>query len=290
MIRRAALLAAAALLAGCGEDADRPDPQTIVEAARTTDGKGGVHVVFEARIDIEGAPRAVEFRGVGDEDRRARTAEYEIDLSSIAALDPSIGSPEDWRGAMVKRGPVAWARLGVLDNVLTQLGFRRGSWIEMDLRQRPDPRTELGRSLAQLNEQDPGQLLDYAHAAEATERVGEESVAGVPTVRYRGTVALDDVAGALPPDERAAVQENADRVRRATGDDELPIDVWIGRDALIRRIRLRYDFERNPDTGRKLDAEVEATAELSGFGRRVVPRVPPDDEVVDVAELVEAAE
>jgi hypothetical protein len=285
-----ALLAAVAAVAGCGGEAGKPDPQTIVQAARTTDGKGGVHVVFEATLDIEDAPRSIEFRGEGDEDRRARSSEYDVDFSSLAALDPSAGSPDDWRGAVVKRGPVAWAKLGVIDELLTQLGFRAGSWIEMDLRRRPDSRTELGRSLAQLNEQDPGQLLDYVHAAEATERVGEETVAGVRTVHYRGRVVLDDVVAALPSEERAAVQENVERVMEGIGGDELPIDVWIGRDALIRRIRLHYDFERNPQTGQRLDAELEATADLSGFGRRVVPRVPPDEEVVDVAELIEAAE
>lgn len=290
MTRRAALVAAVVALAGCGGETETPDPETIVQAARTTDGRGGVHVVFRAALTVEGVPQTVEFRGEGDEDRRARTSNYELDLSDFAELDDSVGSPKDFRATMVKRGPVAWMRLGLLDRLLPTLGFAEGKWLQVDLRQRAESRTAAGRLFAQLNEQQPGLLLDYVHAAEATERVGEETLAGVPTIRYRGRVVLDDLATKLPPDERVAVQNNANRVRETTGDDEVPIDVWIGRDALIRRIRLRYDIERSPRTNQEVDGQLEATVDLSGFGRRVVPRVPPEGQVVSVAELIEGLE
>ena len=294
MSARAAVLAigavAAAALPGCGAP-EKADPDTITQAARVTDDRGGVHLAFEAKLDIEGAPKVVTMRAEGDEDRRARTATYEVDMSEFTELDPeAAGSPDLWRGSMIRRGPVAWIRLGLLENVFDQVGFERARWLETDLGQPVDKSSELGRSLAELNEQDPGQILDYVHAAEATERLGEETVAGVRAVRYRGRVVLDEVAARLPPGERAAVQANSDRVKRATGEDEVPVDVWIGADGLIRQVRLNYDFDRNPETNQKLDAELTATVHLSGFGRRVRARVPPRESVVTVPELVQASE
>jgi hypothetical protein len=58
----------------------------------------------------------------------------------------------------------------------------------------------------------------------------------------------------------------------------------------MRRLELRYEVERNPETGEPFDARVSARADLSGFGRTVAARPPPASQVVSVAELAEALE
>lgn len=292
-MRRAATAACtvAALLSACGADGgEKPDPETIVRAAQITEARGGVHIVYEGTMKSDQIPDDISFRSEGNEDRRARAAEYDVDLSEFAALDDSLGAADDLRARSIKRGAVQWVRLPALDELVTSLGFPDESWIEMDLRQQRESSSEVGAAIAQMNEQDPGQVLDYVHVAEATERVGEETVAGMPVTHYRGKVVLAEVVRELPADERPATRAGVERVRRATGEDELPIDVWIDEDALIRRIRLHYDFERNPETGAEFQLQLEVTADLSGFGVRVDPRVPRGAEVVKVTELVEAAE
>jgi hypothetical protein len=214
-------------------------------------------------------------------------------MSSLASVDPEFEEfdADQLRGEVVKRGPVAWIRLPMLNEALATLGLPAGGWVEIDRRQQVDARSEAARSLAQINETDPGQLVDYVHAAEATERLGEETVNGVRARHYRGTIELDDVVRNAPRAERPGVEANLDVVRRGTGKDRLPIDVWIGDQALIHRIRLVYDFKRNPETGAgRLNLKLIATADLSDFGRRVVARPPPESNVVTVAELVDAAE
>jgi glycosyltransferase involved in cell wall biosynthesis len=85
----------------------------------------------------------------------------------------------------------------------------------------------------------------------------------------------------------------ADALNRAFARTGGEIMGWINSDDMLlpgALAAVARHFERNPETGQEIELQVEATANLSGFGRRVAPRVPPEGEVVTVAELVEAAE
>jgi hypothetical protein len=85
-------------------------------------------------------------------------------------------------------------------------------------------------------------------ASSETERIGREDVRGVPTVRYRLTVACDGAQLAC--------------------DGMAPVDVWIDEDGLLRRI------ETADDVG-------EATIEFFDFGAAVEIEPPSEDEVID---------
>ena len=280
-------------LAGCGSEGDggeAADPEAIRRAAGATEAKGGVRLEFSGTMEAKGIPDDIEFRGEGTENRRARTADYEVDLSALAKLDPEFGSTEGLRGRIMKRGPTTWIQLPFFNDIVEQIGFPGVRWVETDSREKIAQDSEIARTLAPMNQQDPGQLLDYVPAAETEERLGEETVGGAKTTHYRGRIVLDEIVRRLPAEERAGVEYNLDQVRRGTGEDEVPIEAWIDDAGLLRRLRMNYRFERNPETGAPFDAELVLNTELSDFGVRVEPREPAEDETVRIAEIVKAAE
>ena len=99
----------------------------------------------------------------------------------------------------------------------------------------------------------PEKLLALLRAAsQETERVGEEDIRGESTVRYRLTVRCEDTQLSCP-------------------DETAPVEVWIDRDGLVRRIRVEDDEALN-------------TIEFFDFGVEVEVEPHPADEVTESGE------
>ena len=108
---------------------------------------------------------------------------------------------------------------------------------------------DLGREFS------PQQLLSSLQAAsQETRREGEEDVRGVATVRYVLEVDCD----------QAEVFDCAGTTA--------PVDVWIGDDSLVRRIRIE-------------EGSSPATIEFYDFGVEVAIQPPPAEETQDVDDL-----
>jgi len=86
-------------------------------------------------------------------------------------------------------------------------------------------------------------------ASQETERVGEEDIRGESTVRYRLTVRCEDTQLSCP-------------------DGTAPLEVWIDRDGLVRRIGLE-------------DNGIVGTIEFFDFGVEVEVEPSPADEVTE---------
>jgi len=99
----------------------------------------------------------------------------------------------------------------------------------------------------------PERLLSMLRSASReTERIGEEDVRGEPTVRYRMTVNCEEAELSCP-------------------DETAPVEVWIDRDGLVRRIWL----EDNGTVG---------TIEFFDFGVEVHIEPPPAYQVEEFGE------
>jgi len=111
--------------------------------------------------------------------------------------------------------------------------------------------------------------------------VGEATVRGVEATQYGASVDLADLAGAVDPEVREATRLWAEALREQLGVDEVPTDVWIDEDGLVRRIRQRYDLRVGE---RKVRTEI--AMELFDFGVEVDVEAPPADAVVDLGDLL----
>jgi hypothetical protein len=186
------VLCSALLAAACGgSEATAPAPPAKVDvaqaAARTADAG-------TARFTLSGeGRRGGPFTGEGE--LAGDRARLELHFSEADGLLPADVDVVYADGSL-------YVRLSGLAGLLPGLLSGGGEWIGVDLAAHGDLLDEY----LDLGEGDPARLLETLEAAGAFERVGSESVRGVETTRFRGSVASNRV------------------------------DVWIGADELVRRV------------------------------------------------------
>ena len=134
-----------------------------------------------------------------------------------------------------------YLRLSGLAGLLPGLVSGGRDWLRVDLAADSDVLDEY----LDLGGGDPTRLLETLEAAGAFAEVGSERVRGVETTRYRGSVASTRV------------------------------DVWVGTDALVRRVTVRDGDGTNVEL------------ELYDFGADLEIERPPSDEVTELGDLLQ---
>src|SRR2546423_10568251 len=81
----------------------------------------------------------------------------------------------------------------------------------------------------------PTQALEYLRAAGKVKKVGNDEIRGVRTTHYKATVDLTKVADAAPAKNRESLRREVNRAIALTGERTIPVEVWIGKDGLVRR-------------------------------------------------------
>jgi LppX_LprAFG lipoprotein len=148
-------------------------------------------------------------------------------------------------------------------------------WVKFDLSKLGEQEGFDLQQMMQLSGTDPSQSLDLLLAAGTDFReVGEEEVRGVSTTHYEGTVDLEKVAEQVPEEAR----ESYRRLLELSGQTEVPMEVWIDDEGLTRRIA----YEQSLADG----STMALTQEYYDFGADVDVEPPPDDEVLDITDLM----
>ncbi|HEX6229679.1 MAG TPA: hypothetical protein VFZ41_09505 [Solirubrobacterales bacterium] len=136
------------------------------------------------------------------------------------------------------------------------------------------------------------QLEMLKEAGGEVEKVGEQSVRGVPTTRYRGAIEIDRIVSMLREEGKPDLAAVFERTTKGHAK-EIPVEVWVDEEGLLHRMReiqvisagpgkpqLRmdlqmtlYDFSITPNIqlpppGKVFDATPLVQAELGLFGRR----------------------
>jgi hypothetical protein len=172
----------------------------------------------------------------------------------------------------------------VFDNLVYYMKLPPGSgaqlpggkeWFKLDLAKLGQKHGLNLEQLTQLNQSDPSQALDFLQgASDDFHEVGTETVRGRETTHYAGTIDLEKVALDAPAD----VQEQYRRLAELSGSKKVPMDVWIGDDGLVHKVR----FAQKLPGGSSMTMEEE----LYDFGTSADINVPSEDEVVDLTELL----
>jgi hypothetical protein len=111
--------------------------------------------------------------------------------------------------------------------------------------------------------------------------VGRETVAGVETTHYRGTVDLEKAYERLPHDAGRELEAALDQVRSQFGNVSFPVDVWLDAEGLPRRMTM--SMETRP--GAAVDLAMQMQIEIPDYGIEVRIRPPDDRNVTDLTEL-----
>jgi hypothetical protein len=279
MRRVALLLVAALLLPACGGGGDSVSAAPIAEAASKTTGAGSYRTEFT--MTMEAAGQSFTMRGDGIFGYSPVRGRMTVDPGKLDEL--SGGAVGTDRLEFVFDGLVYYMRL---PEGLTALGGG-AKWLKIDLEEAGGETGggDLG-ALQQAN-QNPTRLMQFLRGtSDDIEELGEEQVRGVETTHYRATVDLDAAAertteiGELSEEMREQVRVEIERMKKQTGLETLPVDVWLDEDDLVRRIRMDFTF---PLEGEKVG--VEMTMDLFDFGVDVDVAPPPSDETVDITEF-----
>jgi len=148
------------------------------------------------------------------------------------------------------------------------------SWIEISFSSiSKQAGVDLSSLMQQSGGQDPASSLRMLGEAGDFHLVGTESVRGVETTHYAGTVDIASVLRSKSTDSAAT-----DRLLQQYSSTDVPVDMWLDADGVARRMSQTLPL-KTPGT-------MKMTIEFYAFGTPVTVTVPPASDVFDAASLL----
>lgn len=256
------VLAAMAVIAGCGSD-DSLSSRDIARAADKTAAKGGSRIAIDQTITVPGEP-PLQMSGTGVVDTKSKRGRLEFTGAGISQQ-------------VAFEGFTIYMRSSAFSGRLP--GGK--SWLKIDIN---EAGKAAGIDLGALSQQgqDPTQALRYLKAASGgVKRVGEEDVRGDKTTHYTATVDLNRYPAIVPASDREAARRTISQIVKLAGTDKLPMEVWIGADDVVRRLKQTIRTQITSTTRGTIDQRID----FFDFGAPVDVSLPPADEVQDATDL-----
>jgi len=266
-----ALALTGGLAAGCGVDVSGAiDP--VASAATKTQSAGAARLTFVVTFDSAGKAFTLTGDGVvgpGQADLSLNLAAF---LSRMGA--PAGTDPEAREIFLEEDGDyVGYLRLGLLGPLPGGVHWMRIDFSKIGKKAGVDVAKLLGTGMTQ----DPAQILSALRATSGeVATVGRATIDGTRTIHYRVSVDLAKAAKL-----RGVSGDGVATLLAAGAPATVPEDVWVGRDGLVRRLRLAYSLDPNG-----VPMRTTMTIGLSGYGdpQNVVVAPPPED-VYDATDL-----
>lgn len=251
-MRRAVVLLAAALplvLVACGggssssKQVDLNPVAYVQQAAKQSAQAPSEHVDLSATATLQGNPFSLT--GAGDFDSAKKSGQMTVH-ANVQGLDMQIDEVLDGTTIYLK-SPLLSASLPA-----------GKTWMKLDLQKAGKAE---GVDLSQLMGQDPAQSFAQLQASGNVTKVGDETIDGVDTTHYRGTIDLSK----LP---------QAGKLKALANAKYGPYDVWIGKDdGYVHRVKSSYSVGQQ---------SFGLTMNFSDFGKDVIVDVPGASDTADV--------
>jgi hypothetical protein len=156
------------------------------------------------------------------------------------------------------------------------------SWMKFDL-----GTTGAGKELDQLNgaaqaDQNPATESTFLTGSKDVKKVGEETVDGVKTTHYKGTVSLADLRKSLKSDSKVSQEARQKSLEQydKMGIDKMTMDMWVDEKDHPKQFRMQGDATKGP---------LDMTITFLGYNEPVKVTAPPAGDVVDLAGMMKAA-
>jgi hypothetical protein len=134
------------------------------------------------------------------------------------------------------------------------------------------------------SESTAGQLEMLRAVASDVQSVGEESVRGIPTHRYRGRIELDRYSQLLRQEGKAgSAREYEQLAKQMPGP--LEVEVWIDDEGMARRLR---EVMTLPSASGRPPVTMDMRVDLFSFAAAPSVKLPASDEVFDSTPLTQA--
>ena len=275
--------AATALAAGGGGDPSAPTIDDLAQVADRTTDAGTASFVL--RVDQTLGSQTVSMSANGAFDTASDRARLSADLSGLAnALSgpgnalPGLDDPTRWRLQALRDETHVY-----LSSPLLQSALPPGkSWVSADVEKlAAEHGIDLGQ-LRSLGASDPRDLLDLLRATSGgLDRIGTEAVRGVETTHYRAALDPERLVELVGKDAGVGLVGGILELIARSGLEEVPVDVWVDDDSLLRRLEATVTVE----SGIVGASTAKLAVELFDHGRPVEVTPPPASEVAGLDEL-----
>jgi hypothetical protein len=275
-------LLASVLSVACGDPVDRAALRAVSGAAAEVQDARTFRMSFSMTMsDVPGTTSgSIAITGRGAFDYRRQAGRMTMDMGSALG---NLAPPGSARVDVVFEGLVMYMRMPFL----TRLIPGGKPWLKMDLE-------TIGRqagvdfaALSQMGQSDPTQYLNYlAGASDDVREVGKQTIGGVQTTQYHAELDLQNVLEQVPAEIRDKARASIEALEEALAEDAMPVDVWIDRRGLPRRMSLTYEMKA-PESEDTFD--IRYSAEISDYGTRVRIKPPPQSLVTDLGQLMQQA-
>ncbi len=155
------------------------------------------------------------------------------------------------------------------------------SWIKFDLSALG---AGAGESLGAAGQADknPAQESTFLTGSKDVKEVGTETVDGVKTTHYAGTVTLDEFRDSLKKETKATreTREKSLEQYEKLGIEKFTMDLWVGEDELTKQFRMRGAADKGP---------LDMTITFDDFNKPVSIAAPAAKDVADLAEMLKGA-
>jgi hypothetical protein len=271
-----ALCAMVALATGCGSSAEKVTLADIEQAAFHTEAVGTSRVEFEGEVTFNhDHAQRFEFRGRGLADFRTDSAKFKAVYTFPNAMQEAIkhefGGP--WKANFIldgSEGIVLYMRFPYLDGQLP--GGK--TWLKADI---VEVGKRYGLDLDRLKEtrrSDPALMLAYLRSAVGVRKVGTDLVRREVTTHYSTIVDAETIVEEAPKDQQRAMR----RYLRLMGIKTYPVDLWVDRDGVVRKLSVELEYKLPSGEYVKM----KLSEEYYDFGVEVNIEPPPGKSVLDV--------
>lgn len=265
----AALLLAAGAV-GCGkEDSQSPEmtpAAAVAKAAKNSEEINSLHYRLTGKTPEEGRIKA----------------EAEMQMKPTLAMSMKMTA--------LDQGAEGTAEIRLVDKAMYIGGGPEAAkemdgkrWIKFDLSGTGVDEQMNQMGSASQADKNPATESTFLTGAKDVEKVGTETVEGVKTTHYKGTVTLADLEKTIG-DEDAATREKRQKSLEQyekMGVDKLTMDMWVDGDDRTKQFRMRADADKGP---------LDMTFTFLGVNEPVKVTAPPAAEVADLAEMMEESQ
>ncbi|MFD5964747.1 DUF1396 domain-containing protein [Streptomyces sp. NPDC060311] len=265
----AALLLAAGAV-GCGkEDSESPEmtpAAAVAKAAKNSEEINSLHYRLTGKTPEEGRVKA----------------EAEMQIKPTLAMSMKMTA--------LDQGAEGTAEIRLVDKAMYIGGSPEAAkemdgkrWIKFDLSGTGVDEQMNQMGSASQADKNPATESTFLTGAKDVEKVGTETVEGVKTTHYKGTVTLADLEKTIG-DEGEATREKRQKSLEQyekMGVDTLTMDMWVDGDDQTKQFRMRADADKGP---------LDMTFTFLGVNEPVKVTAPPAAEVADLAEMMEEAQ
>jgi hypothetical protein len=263
-----AVLAIVGSLTACGGGVKSTlDP--VAAAADKSATAGGFKVSINATFTGGGQTGGMTAEGVFDQDE----GELTLDMSNL--MQGATGAGSNARMKMIYLQEDGHTILYVNAPFLSKVLPNAPTWIKADLDKTAKMLGLSANDLLGQSAQNPSDTLDMLRTAGKVEKAGTDVIDGTNVTLYHATIDLVKAA-----ELKGLPKEKLQELTASGVPREIPVDVWIGDDGLLRQLRMSFDATEGGQPVSML-----MTMKLSDWGRDVSVEAPPADQVFDATEL-----